>query len=194
MESTLLVGERILVSKLIYKVKAPKRGEVVVFVPPHDETKIFVKRIVALEGDTVETRGEVLYVNGDAIDDSGYTQHIPSPFKRDFPPFFDPRHIPDGPAFDNYKFSPAQFRVRFPDGKPFVVPKGHIFAIGDNRDQSADSRVWGPVPIENIKGRGLAIYWSSTGLESAKSWEIWKIIRDIQFDRIGRSVQPQFDG
>ena len=126
MESTLLVGERILVSKLIHKVKSPNRGEVVLFVPPHDETKIFVKRIVALEGDTVETKGDILHVNGDAIDDSRYTQHIPSPFKRDFPPFFDPRHIPDGAAFDDYKFSLTQFHVRFPGGKPFVVPKGHI--------------------------------------------------------------------
>ena len=194
MESTLHVGEKIVVSELIYKVRSPKRGDVAVFIPPHEKTKIFVKRIVALEEDTVETRGDTLYVNGNAVDDSRYTKHVPSPYKRDFPPFFNPHEIPDGAAFDDYKLSQAQFHTKFQGGKPFVVPKAHIFAMGDNRDQSGDSRLWGPVPVENIKGQGIMIYWSTASVEHAKSWEIWKFISNIRFDRIGKAIQSEFQG
>ena len=207
MEDTLLVGDRIFVCKFIYGIKLPgtkiklfdfhkpARGDVFVFIPPHDR-KHYIKRIVAVEGDTVETRGSTLYVNGEPIGDGAYTKHVMnSPaYKRDFPPFREPEHLPDGEAFDDYKLSPNQFRMKFPEDKPFVVPKGYVFAMGDNRDLSRDSRSWGPVPVDVIKGQAFMIYWSYDKSNQAKPWEIWKIGEKIRFNRVGKLIRSEFDG
>ena len=196
MKPTLQIGDRMLVSRLIYKVRALKRGDVAVFIPPHDRDKIFVKRIVALEGDTIETKGNTLYVNGVGIDDSRYTQHTPNAplYNRDFPPFAAPRYIPRGRAFADYSLPPHQFRMKFPAGKPFVVPKGLVFAMGDNRDGSIDSRVWGPVSVDDIKGQAIAIYWSSRDEDTARSRGIRAQLEDVRFNRIGRAIRSAFDG
>ena len=169
MEDTLLIGDRILVCKFIYgitipgtdikvlDVHKPARGDVFVFIPPHDRERNFIKRIVGVEGDTVETRGDTLYVNGTAIDDSHYAKHIPrTRFKRgDFP--------------------------------PFTIPEGKVFAMGDNRDQSSDSRAWGPVDVSDIKGQAFMVYWSFDA-KPAKVWEVWKLIDNVRFSRIGKLI------
>ncbi len=122
------------------------------FIPPHELDKILVKRIAALEGDTIEAKENTLYVNGEAIDDSRYTQHVPNSllYKRDFPPFSDPRYIPRGRAFANYNLLPRQFRMKF--------PKGHVFVMGDKWDGNSDSRVWGTVSVNDLKGQAIMIY------------------------------------
>ena len=173
MEDTLLVGDQILVCKFIYGVKIPgtdikvfdfhkpARGDVFVFIPPHDE-RHFIKRIVAIEGDTVETRGDTLYVNGEAIDDSTYTKHLRlnNHFRRDFP--------------------------------PFTVPKDMVFAMGDNRDQSSDSRFWGPVAVDDIKGQAFMIMFSIDN-RPAKLWEVWKMVGNVRFNRIGKLIRSEQD-
>ena len=221
MEETLLVGDRILVCKFIYGIKIPgtevellnfhkpARGDVFVFIPPHERAKNFIKRIVAVDGDEVETRGDRLYVNGRAVDDSNYTKHVPYPTP-DFPPFhakgvrsgmlsmdkfptFDAQEEFDD-IFEDYRLSRNQFHMKFPMGNPFVVPKGYVFAMGDNRDQSQDSRTWGPVSVKDIKGQAFLVYWSHDSRNRTKPWQIWKIIGDIRFRRIGKLIRSEFDG
>ena len=200
MEDTLLTGDRILVCKFIYGVKIPgtdikmfdfhkpARGDVFVFIPPHDR-KHFIKRIVAVAGDTIQTRGKTLYVNGIAVDDSHYTKHAKRR-RNDFPPFRQPEYLPDTENFSDYTLSSSQFRRKFPEGKPFTVPKGKVFAMGDNRDESSDSRFWGPVDVSAIKGQAFMVYWSH-GAQPAKLWEVWKVVRNIRFNRIGKLIHSE---
>ena len=202
MEDTLLVGDQILVCKFIYGVKVPgtdikvfdfhkpARGDVFVFIPPHDD-QLFIKRIVAVEGDTVETREDTLYVNGEAVEDSRYTKHLRfSHFRRDFPPFRKPEYLPTGENFDDYILTESQFRREFPQGNPFTVPKGMVFAMGDNRDQSSDSRFWGPVAVDNIKGQAFMVMFSVAN-RPVKLWEVWKMVDNIRFNRIGKPIRSE---
>ena len=182
MEDTLLIGDRILVCKFMYGVKLPgtdikvfdfhepARGDVFVFIPPHERDLHFIKRIVAVEGDTVYTKGKDLYVNGAKVDEEHYTKHIPNnKYRTDFPPFRKPEY---------HKFS---------KGKPYIVPKGMVFAMGDNRDMSSDSRIWGPVDVDDIKGQALMVMWS-TANRPMKLWEVWKLVTNIRFNRIGKLI------
>ena len=205
MEDTLLIGDRILVCKFIYGVKIPgtdikvfdvhqpARGDVFVFVPPHDRERFYIKRIVAIEGDMIHTQGETLYVNGEAVDDSTYTKHLRfSHFRKDFPPFRYPEYLPTGEKYDDWTLTESQFRRKFPAGKPFTVPKGMVFAMGDNRDQSSDSRFWGPVAVDDIKGQAFMIAFSFAD-RPAKLWEPWKLISNIRFNRIGKLIPSESD-
>ena len=207
MEDTLLVGDRILVCKFIYGVgipgtdiklfdmHEPARGDVFVFVPLHEKSRHFIKRVVAIGGDTVETKGGALYVNGVAVKDGAYTKRTPHypGTRHDFPPFRAPCLLPEDEAFTDYKLPSRQFRAEFPDGKPFKVPEGHVFAMGDNRDQSSDSRTWGTVPVSQIRGQAFMVFWSYDMLNPKRPWEIWKMIADIRFTRIGRLIRSEFD-
>ena len=205
MEETLLIGDRILVCKFIYGVKIPgtdikvldlhqpARGDVFVFVPPYEREVFYIKRIVAVEGDRVYTEGEVLYVNGQAVNDSAYTKHLTfNHFRRNFPPFRKPEYIPDNESYDDYTLTENQFRRKFPEGKPFVVPKGKVFAMGDNRDLSSDSRFWGPVSVDDIKGQAFMVMWSVAD-RPAKLWEVWKLVGNIRFNRTGKLITLESD-
>ncbi len=147
MIKTLLIGDHILVNKYVYGVRnpftrelwikgeTPHRGDVVVFIYPLDHTKDFIKRVIGLPGDTVEVRDKKVYVNGKPFHDPPGVQHT------------DPNIIP------------GTIQPRDNMG-PVTVPKGHLFVMGDNRDQSYDSRFWGFVPIRDVKGKAFIIYWS----------------------------------
>ncbi len=152
MEENLLVGDHILVNKFVYgpalgpleRTLLPerhiRRGDIVVFKYPEDPERDFIKRCVGLPGDEVDLEGKKLYVNGHRVAEP-YTY------------FTDPTTYPESP------FVPEHYRQRDNFG-PFVVPAGHYFCMGDNRDNSHDSRFWGTVPEDYVKGRALLVYWS----------------------------------
>lgn len=172
---TLAVGDQIFVNKFIYGPRvpfrnwrpmpwaAPKRGEVVVFVCPIEPHEDFIKRIVAVAGDEVSVRGGTLYLNGVP------TRHRPVGSSA----YWDKDSTGErwlsfeangfAEALDGHNFVALQdgeMVRRAADFGPYVVPPGHVFVMGDNRDHSYDSRAWGPVPVDNILGRAMLVWWS----------------------------------
>ncbi len=147
MIKTLLIGDHILVNKLAYGVKnpvtrtawiksgPPERGDVIVFIYPVDRKKDFIKRVIGIPGDTVQIINKKVFVNGKPFPEPPGVQHT------------DPRIIPGS----------VQPRDNF---GPVTVPKDMLFVMGDNRDQSYDSRFWGFVPMKDVKGKAFVIYWS----------------------------------
>ncbi|MDO9463224.1 MAG: signal peptidase I, partial [Deltaproteobacteria bacterium] len=143
----LLIGDHILVNKFIYGIKnpftgstlisieKPERGEVVVFIYPVDRDKDFIKRVVGIEGDRVQIINKKVYVNGQPMPDN-HTMHT------------------DGEVLSSAIGGP---RDNF---GPYIVPANSIFVMGDNRDQSYDSRFWGPVNLKDVKGKAFIVYWS----------------------------------
>jgi signal peptidase I len=152
MEPTLLVGDFLLVNKLVYaNTISPieekilprrniRRQDIIVFKWPNDLTKDFVKRAIGLPGEKLEIKNKQVYINGRPIEEK-YKVHSDS----------DIRSANDAA---NYSNDP---RDNF---GPVIVPEGHIFAMGDNRDNSDDSRFWGFLPLNNLKGRPWLIYFS----------------------------------
>ncbi len=163
MEETLLVGDHLFVNRFIFgaapsaleravlPLRQPRRGDIVVFRSPERPTIDLVKRLVGLPGDTIRSVGKQLYVNGERLDESGYVVHK------------DSRTFPNAPFLDQ------QHRLRDNFG-PITVPPGEYFCMGDNRDQSNDSRYWGTVPARYLKGRASLIYWSFGGGTSDGNW------------------------
>ena len=158
---TLQIGDHILVNKFVYGVRlpilghmvmelgTPRRGDVIVFVYPEDRQKDFIKRVVGIEGDVIEVRQKKLTVNGTAVED---------PHAH----FADGDSIGGQPQRDNFG--------------PYTVPRGTVFVMGDNRDRSYDSRFWGPVALDEVKGKAFLIYWSWDGSDR---WIRWERIGDL---------------
>jgi signal peptidase I len=152
MEETLLIGDHLLVNKFVYgpaptalerallPVGTIKRGEVLVFKYPEEPERDFIKRVIGLPGETVELREKKVYVNGKALDE----------------PYVHFLTAPGGPS-EFHEVTSFDVRERY---GPVTVPADHFFVMGDNRDNSQDSRYWGFLPRENIKGKSLVIYWS----------------------------------
>ena len=181
MVPTLLVGDFVLVNKFSYGLRAPvfhtkfldlgepERGDVVVFRYPPDPTKDYIKRVIGMPGDQITYADEHLFINGDpvSLEDLGVYDG------------------PDGEAFSTMR----EFVESLPDGAEHpvlqvegrrgpdvsvTVPQDHFFVMGDNRDNSADSRVWGFVPEKNLVGKAFMI-WMSVNFGEF----------DVRFDRIG---------
>jgi signal peptidase I len=259
---TMEIGDHIFVNKFIYGVRIPyttkrffkwrepKRGEVIVFMNPCEPDKDFIKRVVAVEGDTVEVRCDLLYINGEAVDThqrvfdddapcsywdldeypSGETRWDRKPCSmyiekhggftystihgaerpntdrkreanpdgpytllagdRDFPGFTAPRCENEDPRpLKEQIASWGEIVETKSDGgvcspqRHYVVPDGHVFVMGDNRDNSSDSRAWGSVPVDNIKGKAMFIWWSSQSGEAG----------GVQFQRMGKFVHEDVE-
>lgn len=124
---SLQVGDHLLVNKMVYRFKAPERGEIIVFKYPRDLNRDFVKRIVGLPGETIEMKGATVKINGKELDE--------------------PYAIYKG-------------ELTFNHFGPYKIPKGHLFMMGDNRNNSQDSRVWGPLDMSIIHGKAFIIHWA----------------------------------
>jgi len=164
MEDTLLVGDHLLVNKFIYGVKLPfvnkniidikdpTRGDIIVFRYPEDKSKDFIKRVIGIGGDKIEIKKKQVYVNDKPIEE----------------------------PYAVFKAGETSF-FGFKKGRnfgPFTVPIGHVFVMGDNRDNSHDSRFWGTVAISEIKGKAFILYWS---------WD--RVNKGIRFSRIGNLIR-----
>ncbi len=159
MLETLQIGDHLLVNKFLYGLKDPfsdayliqgvhpKVGDIIVFRYPKDPSIDYIKRVVGVPGDILEMKDKQLYRNGIQINEP-YTQHS--------------QPMVMIPIRDNWG--------------PLSIPDGKYFVMGDNRDDSLDSRFWGFVDHKNIRGKAWIIYWSSQGL------------KDIRLDRIGKTI------
>lgn len=177
MEDTLLIGDHIIVSKFSYGLQVPrpavikvlgtsvpffetrliqswgevKRGDVIVFRFPGDRSKDYIKRVVGLPGDKVELKNKAIHINNEKWEDRW--------------------GVNKGGLF-------AEESDRNTNFGPYTVPEDSVFVMGDNRDRSFDSRYWGPVPIKDVKGKAVIIYWS---------WN--KDSHWIRLGRIGKLIQ-----
>ena len=150
MENNLLIGDHLLVNKFTFgptplaigravlPVRSIRRGDVIVFKYPDEPDRDFIKRVIGLPGETVELRNKKVYVNGKALDE----------------PYV---HFLTPPSTDYQEVTSSDVRERF---GPVTVPADHYFVMGDNRDNSQDSRYWGFLPRGYVKGKALMIYWS----------------------------------
>jgi signal peptidase I len=197
MKSTLLVGDYLFVSKLSYGYRRssfpwgivpfngrvfgaePKRGDVVVFKLPRDNSTDFIKRVIGLPGDEIQMRGGILYINGQAVPKVRKDDFI-SP-EEDRPIARYEETLPNGVK---YLVLDAVPNSQFDNAGPFKVPAGHYFMMGDNRDNSTDSRFpqVGYVPYENLVGRATVIFFSHD--PETPIWQFWQWPFDIRWGRL----------
>jgi signal peptidase I len=152
MENNLLIGDHLLVNKfvtgpsgtalerMLLPIRNIRRGDVVVFKYPEEPERDFIKRVIGLPGDTIEVRGKRVYINQTRLEEP-YVHYL---------------EPPSAPS-DQHEVTSFDLRERY---GPVTVPPGHYFVMGDNRDNSQDSRYWGFLPRDYIKGRALVLYWS----------------------------------
>jgi signal peptidase I len=168
MEPTLQVGDYLLVSKFIYGIKIPftdtkwfqfskpKRGDIVVFIYPKDRSKDFIKRVIGTDGEKVEIIRNKIYINDRLINDPW-------------------GHYDEKSVWSKYFQSKERYG-------PEVVPKDSIFVLGDNRDNSQDSRFWGFVNINEVKGKAFIVYFSWNG-------EAQNLLNKIRWTRLGKLIR-----
>jgi signal peptidase I len=167
---TLLIGDHLLVNKFLLGtpvdipftnihlfdmpgLRKPQKGDIIVFKYPENPKRDFIKRVIAVEGDKIESRDKIIYINGRKLVES-YTQYVDNNIK-------------------------SEYRDNF---GPLTVQQGKVFVMGDNRDQSYDSRFWGFVDTNKIKGKAMIIYFSWDRMET------W-FFNKIRFSRIGEVIK-----
>jgi signal peptidase I len=193
MEDTLLIGDFLLVNKAVYGAQIPgteirlpgftgvHRRDIIVFEYPdpyneYDPDPDYVKRAVGIPGDTLEMRDKALFVNGE-LQEEGYAHYIDSADTQYRPQFaWQRQHLVPG-------VDPETYRPSRDDWGPIVVPPASYFVMGDNRDNSADSRYWGFVPETSIKGKPLIVYFSKES-STPIPW-----VDEVRFSRIGDVIR-----
>ena len=204
MEATLQIGDYLFVSKSTYGfsrysfpfglipfegrffvTSEPQRGDIVVFKFPPDNSTDYIKRLIGLPGDRIQMMDGVLYINDEAVPKEKIEDYVETIGEE---PRSIPRYretLPNGVSYEVLDRDP---QGNLDDTQVFVVPEGHYFMMGDNRDNSADSRVdVGYVPFENFVGKAQIIFFSTDG--SARIWEVWKWPFAIRYNRLGHFVE-----
>ena len=188
MENTLLVGDFVMVNRAaigsrvpgtnirIPGYSEPRRGDVLVFDPHHEENMTLVKRLVGMPGDTLEMRHKVLYLNGEPQDEP-YVVTTRSVGAPDPDMLWQRDHLVGGPRDD---YLPSR-----DNWGPISIPPGYYFMLGDNRDSSLDSRYWGLLEGWRFEGRAVAIYFSY----NRDSGHPFPWIREIRGSRIGDRIR-----
>jgi signal peptidase I len=203
MEDTLLIGDYLFVSKSAYGysrysfpfgvipfngrffASTPTRGDIVVFKFPRDNSTDYIKRLIGLPGDRIQVKEGTLYINDKAVpkvkaDD--YVEYLGGE------PHNVPRYRETLPNGVSYEVLDRDREGNLDNTEVFLVPEGHYFMMGDNRDNSDDSRASvGYVPFENFVGKAEIIFFSTNG--SARIWEVWKWPFAIRYERMGRWTQ-----
>ena len=208
MEGTLLVGDYLLVNKAVYGAQVPflglrlpawrdpSRGEVVVFHPPHDPLKTYVKRVVGVPGDTLEMREKTLFVNGHEmqenyvrhLDRSGDATHSDMRWQRRH--LLAARIVRDQQYGENdgrvgRRSSRNAYRPSRDNWGPISVPEDNYFVLGDNRDNSEDSRYWGFVDRRSIRGQPWRLYFSYD--PSSRRGVPW--LQAVRWGRVGQPIR-----
>ena len=199
---TLLVGDYLFVSKFSYGYsryslpfapdlfpgrilgRLPERGDVVVFKFPRDNSTDYIKRIVGLPGDRIQVKGGQLYLNGQLVPRKPLGDYVLNDEGRPTIAQEYLETLPNGREHDLLKMTDEGYMNNTPE---FRVPEGHVFAMGDNRDNSSDSRVMdssgvGFVPVQNLLGRAEFIFFSID--ERAPWWEFWEWPFEIRWGRL----------
>ncbi len=207
MLNTILIGDHLVVNRVIYGTpewlsavlpfRAIRRGDIIVFRHPTEPETLYVKRVIALPGETLEVYGTRVYVN---------SRELPETKIGSTDPGHDGPLVPDGQPIESEGATYTVYYSSLRDvgtedelgtlassdgglvgvGRPFTVPEGQYFCMGDNRDNSQDSRFWGTVPRENVIGRAMFVYWSYGAAEGDSSAEP---MRRPRINRIGTLLQ-----
>ncbi len=199
MEATLLVGDYLFVSKYSYGYSRasfpfgiipmtgrvwpgqPERGDIIVFKTPSDNSTDFIKRLIGLPGDRIQMQYGTLFLNGKAVPKVAIEDFVENVAGYESRTKRFRETLPNGVSYDVLDREPAG---NLDNTEVFVVPEGHYFMMGDNRDNSDDSRAGvGYVPFENLVGKAQIIFFSHN--DAARIWEIWKWPFAIRYDRIG---------
>jgi signal peptidase I len=192
MESTILIGDHVFLNKLLYGPRLPytsmrlpplrqiHRLDIVAFRYPRNPSVMFVKRVIGVGGDVVKIKDKKVYLNGRALFEPYAQFQFPTmlPLRDDFPPT--PSLLETLPAA--WGLDPAWTREMpgFIHDDGLHVPPGYLFVMGDNRDNSLDSRFWGFVPLENVVGEPLFVYWSYDA--PTKDWTADSFAERMKFD------------
>ena len=188
MEGTLLVGDMLVVNRVaigsfipgtgvrIPGYSSPKRSDVLVFDPPHEETLKLIKRLIGMPGDTVEMRGRVLYLNGDPVDEP-YVVHTDA--SDEMHPWMEWQRDYLEAGIDRLTYAPTR-----DTWGPLVIPDDRYFMLGDNRERSLDSRYWGLLEGWRLEGRAVFTYYSY----NKDSYQPFPALREVRWGRIARGI------
>jgi signal peptidase I len=212
MESTILVGDHVFLNKLLYGPHLPytslrlpplrevHRQDIVAFRYPINPSVMFVKRVIGVGGDVVRIENKRVYLNGKPLFEP-YVQYMSlsnQPLRDDYPPSLS--LLETYPAYLGLDPAWARKMPSFIHSDGLHVPPGYLFVMGDNRDNSLDSRFWGFVPLENVVGEPLFVYWSYDA-PNPKDWQaeslaerlkfdasiVWNFIRNTRWSRTGQT-------
>jgi len=192
MERTILIGDHVFLNKLLYGPQFPytswripplkpiRRGDIIAFRYPRNPSVMYVKRAIGLAGDVIHIVNKKVFVNGQLLNEpyAQYQYQGLLPLRDNFPPSLS--QVETLPAAWGLDPGWAREMPLYIKSDGLHVPQGYIFAMGDNRDNSADSRFWGFVPIGNVVGEPLFVYWSYDA--PTRDWTSDDLLSRLKFD------------